>query len=97
MTDRTPYQKKVIERYYDNRDQIMLARLGEIVSELCLADSDAKIGRLWSRAAKAMKALNVPAGIAEHILTQRKPEVLARNLRNWLGAASRQGDVRGRR
>jgi hypothetical protein len=44
-----------------------------------------------------MKALNVPASIAEHILTQRKPEVLARNLRNWLGAASGQGDERGRR
>jgi len=31
-----------------------------------------------------MKALNVPASLTEHILTQRKPEVLAKNLGHWL-------------
>ena len=92
MTDYTPHQKKIIGRYYSNRNGIMLARLGEIVTELYLADTDAKVNRLWGRAEKAMKTLHVPASIAEHILTERKPDVLARNLRGWLEAASKRPD-----
>jgi hypothetical protein len=97
MTEYTPHQKGIIRRYYDNRDRIMLARLGEIVTDLQLADTEAKIDRLWSRAEKAMKALKVPAGILEHILTQRNPEILAHNLRGWLQAADAQGGRGGRR
>jgi hypothetical protein len=84
MSEYTPYQKKIIERYYDRRDEIMLTRLGEIVSELYLADTDAKLKRLWKRAEAAMKGLKVPDGLIQHILTQRRPEVLADNLKDWL-------------
>ena len=84
MADYTPHQKKIIERYYGNRDEIMLAKLGEIVSELYLADTEAQANRLWKRADKAMKALDVPGSIAQHILARRDPEVLAHNLREWL-------------
>ena len=97
MTDYTPHQKKIIGRYYDNRDGIMLARLGEIVSELYLADTERKTERLWKRAETAMKALQVPPSIAEHILKQRQPDVLARNLRDWLQAAGNRPDKGGRR
>ena len=90
MTDYTPHQRKIIERYYDNRDQIMLARLGEIVTELYLAEADKARDRLWSRAVKAMEALKVPPALIEHILMQRNPEVLAKNLRDWLTAAKQQ-------
>lgn len=89
MTDYTPHQKKIIERYYDHRDEIMLAKLGEIASELYLAETDAAVNRLWTRAQKAMKALKVPASIAQHILDRRDPEVLARNLKEWLKKADR--------
>lgn len=88
MPEYTPHQKKIIERYYDNRDKIVLARLGEIVSDLYLAETEAKQNQLWKRAAKAMAALKVPERISEHILTKRDPEVLARNLRRWLDGAS---------
>jgi len=47
--------------------------------------------RLWSRAAKAMEALKIAPRLMEHILTQRKPEVLATNLRDWLNAAKKGG------
>ncbi len=87
MPDHTPYQKKVIERYYDQRDEIMLSKLGEIVTELYLAETDARLNQLWARAEKAVKTLKVPPSIAEHILTRRDPEVLARNLRDWLKQA----------
>jgi len=84
MGDFTPHQKKIINRYYDNRDQIMLARLQEIVTELYLADSEAKQARLWKRAETAMKALKIPAATTSRILAEKKPETLAHNLRQWL-------------
>jgi hypothetical protein len=84
MGDFTPHQKKIINRYYDHRDQIMLTRLQEIVTELYLADSEAKQNRLWKRAETAMKSLKVPASQIAHLLAQRKPEVLAQSLRLWL-------------
>ncbi len=84
MTEYSPFQKKLIERYYDHRDDIMLNRLQEIISELYLAQTDAKRGKLWSRAEKAMLALKVPQGLMEHILAARNVEVLARNVRDWI-------------
>ena len=33
MADRTPHQDRIVKRYYDNRDAIMLNRLGELVSQ----------------------------------------------------------------
>ena len=84
MTDYTRHQKKIIERYYDRRDEIMLGKLQEIVTELYLAETLAKRDQLWKRAEKAMKALKVPDAVVKHILAQAKPEVLANNVRQWL-------------
>jgi len=84
MADYSPHQKKIISRYYDNRDQIMLAKLQEIVTELYLADSESKQNRLWKRAESAMKSLKIPATQIAHLLEQKKPETLAHNLRLWL-------------
>jgi hypothetical protein len=91
MPDYTPHQKKIIERYYDNRDQIMLERLGEIATDLYLAESPGARKRLWARAAKAMKALKVKPALMEHILAQEKPEILATNLRGWLDSGKKRG------
>jgi hypothetical protein len=87
MTDRSDYQKKVIERYYDQRDAIMLNRLQELVTELYLADSEKKRDQLWKRVRGAMENLGVKPGLVEHILSRRSPETLAENLKDWLRAA----------
>lgn len=83
MGDFTPHQKKIVDRYYDNRDSIMLTKLSEIVTELYLADTDAKRKRLWDRAEKAMRNLKIKEQYIEHIMTQRKPELLASHLKDW--------------
>lgn len=88
MGDFTPHQKKIINRYYDNRDQIMLTRLQEIVTELYLADTESKQNRLWKRAETAMKSLKVPPSQITHLLAQKKPETLAHQLRQWLEGKS---------
>lgn len=89
MADYSPHQKKAIDRYYDNHRTILLTRLGDIVTDLYLADSDAKRDRLWQRAAQAMAGLDIAPELTRHILRQRKPEVLARNLSDWLDEAAR--------
>lgn len=89
MGDFTPHQRRIIDRYYDHRDEIALTRLQEIVSDLMLAESEKKVDQLWARVDKAMRALKVPATIAKHILESRSPESLARHVREWLDQARR--------
>ena len=87
MAEHTPHQRKIIARYYDHRDEIVLTRLSEIVTELSLAETDRKRDQLWTRAAKAMKTLKVREPVAEQIISSRDAEVLARNVRDWLKQA----------
>jgi hypothetical protein len=82
--ERSTYQKELISRYYDNLDTIMLQKLGELVTELYLADTAAKQERLWQRANKAMIKLKVPPAIINHIMQKRDVEILAKNLQDWL-------------
>jgi hypothetical protein len=78
------YQKAVISGYYDNLDSIMLQKLGELVSDLYLADTEAKKNRLWQRAHKAMVKLNVPPAIIDHIMQKKDVQILTKNLQDWL-------------
>jgi len=81
---RSHYQKKVISDYYNNLDTIMLNKLSELVTELYLCDSKAKKEKLWQRAEKAMKNLNIRPAVITHIMQKKKPEILAKNLKDWL-------------
>jgi hypothetical protein len=82
------YQKNVISNYYGNLDAIMLAKLSELVSELFLADTDAKRDRLWQRVHKAMLNLKIPPDIIGHIMAKKNVEILAKNLNDWLARSA---------
>jgi intergrase/recombinase len=82
--DYSEYQQDIINRYYDQMDTIALHKLQELVSELYLADTEAKRKRLWDRVHKAMIKLKVPPQIAEHIMGKKNVEILAKNLQDWL-------------
>ena len=88
--DYSQYQKAVISGYYNNLDTIMLGKLGELVTELYLADTQAKQNRLWQRANKAMVKLKVPPAIIDHIMEKKDVEVLAKNLQDWLTAPKKK-------
>ena len=79
------YQKNAISQYYNNLDTIMLQKLSELVTELYLAETPAKKDRLWQRAHKAMKNLKIAPVIIEHIMAKKDAEILAKNLKDWLG------------
>jgi hypothetical protein len=85
--DYSEHQQNIISKYYSNLDTLMLQKLQALVSELYLADSDAKKDRLWKRVQQAMENLKVPSPIMEHIMRTRDVEVLARNLQDWLKQA----------
>jgi hypothetical protein len=80
----TNYQKKVISAYYEHRDELALTSLQSVVTDLFLADTDAKRSRLWDRAHKAMLKLKVKPAILEHILSKKDVTLLAKNLQDWL-------------
>lgn len=78
MKEYSRYQKKVISRYYENRDQIDEQRLAELVTSLYLAKAGSKQAeKLWASAAETMERLNVPPGRLEHVLKSRDAAVLA--------------------
>jgi hypothetical protein len=84
MPDFTPYQQKIIKRYYNNLDTIQLGRLAELVGELYLA-SGKKLERAWQGAAAAMQKLGVPQARIDHLLKQRRPDLVAQLVKELEG------------
>jgi hypothetical protein len=76
MQDFSAHQQKIIKRYYENRDQISLQRLSELVADLYLAEGK-KRDKLWQTAAGCMEKLGIPAARIDHLVQQKKPELVA--------------------
>ena len=78
MADReySQHQRKVIQRYYDNREQIDEQRLSELVTSLYLATPKQAIKR-WETAEDLMKRLEVPESRIANIMKKRDPAILA--------------------
>ena len=75
------YQRKVINRYYDNQDTILATRLGEIVTDIALAQNDQKkLDRLWKRAEQALSKTNLKPESWKNIVQNRDPKQLAQLL-----------------
>ena len=89
--DYSEHQQRIISKYYNQLDTLMLQKLQELVGELYLADTDAKRNRLWQRVHKAMLNLKLPDQIVEHIMAQKDIETLAKNLQEWLRQSSQKG------
>jgi len=88
MAKRSSYQERIISRYYENQDAIMVQRLGELVSELYLAEGKSR-ARLWDRAARAMKNLGIPADRVEHIVRSDNPPLVANLVKEIEGRRTR--------
>lgn len=71
------HQQKIIQRYYDNRDQIDEQKLAELVTNLYLASGQKQIAKHWETAEKAMSRLGVPQSRIQHVVASKDPAVLA--------------------
>jgi len=76
--DLTGHQKKIVDRYYEHRDTISINKLGELVSELYLCETEKKAETLWTRVEKALKHTKANKARVDKILADRDREGLAR-------------------
>jgi hypothetical protein len=84
LDDYTPYQQKIIKRYYANGDTVHRQKLAELVTELYLAEGG-KRQRAWKSAATAMQKLGVPQSRIDHLLKQNDPALLAQVVKELEG------------
>ncbi len=74
--DFTPYQQKIIKRYYNNLDNIQLQRLAELTGELYLS-AGKKLEKTWKAVGECLEKLGLPQSRIDHLMQQRKPELVA--------------------
>lgn len=75
----TKHQQKIIKNYYDNRETIGLQRLGELVTDLYLAEGKARATK-WKQAAGALEKLGVKQPEIKQLLKHDDPARLARKV-----------------
>jgi hypothetical protein len=76
MADFTPYQQKIIKRYYNSQDTIQRQRLAELATDLYLSEGK-KRQKVWASIAAAMQKLGVPQSRIDHLLKQDNPALVA--------------------
>ncbi|MDR0336423.1 MAG: hypothetical protein LBI18_04965 [Planctomycetaceae bacterium] len=76
MLERTPYQDKVIKRYYDNRSDIMKQKLSELTTDLYLAEGK-KRQQIWKRITLALTNLGIDPICIERLNVSDNPTLLA--------------------
>lgn len=75
MADYTPYQRKIIDRYYKNFDAIQHQRLSELATELYLAEGK-KRDRLWGQVESSLRKLEFPEPRIAELIQRRDPAAL---------------------
>ena len=86
MSDHTPYQKKIIKRYYRNYETIKQQRLSELATELYLAEGK-KVETYWKQVADILRQLEFPEPRIGHLLQKRDPGLLPGILKELEGKA----------
>ena len=87
MAKRSSYQQRVIHNYYQNQGAILLQRLGDLVTDLYLAEGQAR-ARLWKRVALTLEKLKLPPEQVRHVLASDNPALLAKLLKELLEKSS---------
>jgi hypothetical protein len=75
VADYSPYQRKIIDRYYRNLDAIKFQRLSELATDLYLAEGK-KRDRLWNQVVESLRKLEFPESRIARLLERRDPALL---------------------
>ena len=78
------FQQKAIKNFYDNRESISIQRLGELVTDLYLAEGKSRSTK-WKQIATAMERLGVPASEIEHLVKKDDAAQLAKKVAELSG------------
>ena len=84
MADFTPYQQKIIKRYYKNFDAIQFQRLSELATDLYLSEGK-KRERLWNQVEESLRKLEFPESRIAHLMQKRDPALLVGILKELEG------------
>ncbi len=71
------YQQGIVNRYYENKDTIVLTRLAEIVSDLALCESEKKAASLWKRAETTLASAKIEPARIRAIVGAKDVKALA--------------------
>jgi hypothetical protein len=75
VADHTPYQRKIIDRYYKNLDAIKYQRLSELATDLYLAEGK-RLDRLWGQVESNLRKLEFPESRIADLIRRREPGLL---------------------
>ena len=76
----TPYQQKVIRRFYENKDLRLIQRLGELVSNLYVETSEKKREYGWKRIKEILIDLKVHPHEVEFLTKDKNLTVISKKL-----------------
>lgn len=76
MPDRSKFQSKVIKNYYNNRENIAIQRLQELVTELYLTEGK-KRKQNWKHVETHLLKMDVKQATIDHLIEQDNPELVA--------------------
>ena len=78
------FQQKAIKNFYDNREAISIQRLGELVTDLYLAEGKSRATK-WKQISAALERLGVPATEIDHLVKKDDPQLLAKKVSEFSG------------
>lgn len=76
MPERSKFQQKVIRNYYENRENIAIQRLQELVTELYLSEGK-KRQQHWKHVCTHLANMGVKQKTIDHLVEQDNPELVA--------------------
>ncbi|MDB4671114.1 MAG: hypothetical protein P8M80_16115 [Pirellulaceae bacterium] len=80
MPERSKFQKNVIRNYYENRENIAIQRLQELISELYLSEGKRR-KQQWKHVETHLGKMGVKQKTIDHLLEQDNPELVANLLK----------------
>lgn len=76
--DLSRHQQSIVKRYYKNLDTIVGTRLQEAVTDLYLAESDAKRAKLWKKVKTQLDKTPADPALVQQIVEAGDTERLAK-------------------
>ena len=84
MAKRSSHQERIIKRYYDNREEIAIQRLQELVTELYLCESSKKRQQHWKHIRTHLEKLKVADDTIDHLEERDNAELVAQLLKRLM-------------
>ncbi len=76
----TPYQQKVIRRFYENKDLRLIQKLGDLVSDLYIETNEKKRESGWKRIKDILVDLKVHPHEVEFLTKDKNLTVISKKL-----------------